>query len=350
MPQIEETETVTEQARPTRFTFGESTMKAVIDLYRSDSLRESPRWKSAFPELDRSISTFTSGVGFFGSVENAGKTNWLQTYYLGILDNTPGSIVVDCILDDSRDQRIRTIAANLARLSVQDISIPGMIPEGDPRHGQRKRAFEQIILNYDKRLALIDNTCLSGKGGQLAHLLQFLGDMRHDNPEAPIWVNVDAFDDLQVPGIDGENDFIAHASGALKTASVQHDLAIMCSKHMNKGEGRNAKTDALRGAGRLKYDASVILMGYNDVAENGQNAEIYFNRDDEAYGEKAPVFEVSVRKNKAGGFRGTLCYRQFPEMYACEELSSLDQVDYRQQIQQQVTQARSQRERRGGSN
>lgn len=340
------TESTTESApRAARFTFGESTMQSVIDLFRADSLRERPRWTSAFPLLDESISTFTSGIGFFGSMENAGKTNFLQTYYLGILDHTPGAIVIDCVLDDSRDQRVRTLAANIARMSVQDISIPGMMPAGDPRHAQRKWAYEQLITRYDKRLALIDNTCLSGKGGQLKHLVEYFADMRSDNPEAPIWVNVDAFDDLQVPEITGENDFIAHASGVLKTASVQHDLAIMCSKHMNKGEVRGAKTDALRGAGRLKYDATVILMGHNDVAENGPNADIYFNREDRAYGEKSPIFEVSVKKNKAGGFRGTLCYRQFPEMYSCEEVSQQDQEHYRREIYELINEARKKKEK-----
>lgn len=339
------TERTSSTRRPS-FTFGEGTMQSVIDLFRSDSLRDRPRWTSGFPLLDESISTFTSGLGFFGSMENAGKTNFMQTYYLGILDNTPGAIVIDAVLDDSRDQRIRTIAANIARLSVQDISIPGLMPPEDPRHARRKWAYEQIIARYNKRLALIDNTCLSGKGGQLAHLLQYLGDVRNDNPEVPIWVNIDAFDDLQLPEANTENDFIAHASGALKTASVQHDLAILCSKHMNKGEGRGAKTDALRGAGRLKYDATVILMGHNDVGENGQSADIFFERDDKPYGDKSPIFEVSVKKNKAGGFRGTLCYRQFPELYACEELNAQDQETYRRDIQQLITQSRAQKERR----
>jgi len=115
------------------------------------------------------------------------------------------------------------------------------------------------------------------------------------NLDLPLWVNIDAFDDIQSGEQLESNESVSMISQTLKRAAERFDCVICATKHLTKGSGRESGTDALRGYGSLKYDAKCILMCYNDVGENGEAAEICHYR--EAPSQRVvltPVFSIPI--------------------------------------------------------
>jgi hypothetical protein len=281
--------------------FGDDTMSAFLSLYEEDSRTTTPRFRSKYPLRDLAFPTLNSGLVLIGGPENCGKSNDANGYYCGILDNTEDSRVIDFTLDDSRADRIRQLVAQRGQISMTDVQIAGALDPTKLPYQWREYAYKDIMYRYQNRLALIDGSGLKGKGGVIKHLVEYIGDVRSMYPTSPLWVNVDAFDDIQSGEQLESNESVSMISQALKRAAERFDCVICATKHLTKGSGRESGTDALRGYGSLKYDAKCILMCYNDVGENSDNAEICHYRD--APSKRVtltPVFTVPIFVKQAG--------------------------------------------------
>lgn len=313
--------------------FGDGTMRRVLALYEEDQRRLSRRWTTGMPLFDNATTTMRSALVCLAAEENMGKTNLALNLYQGILDYTPGSVVLDFVLDDSFGERVHCLAASKGKISIQDVVLPSLLDKGDERRARRTAAYKEIVLRYKQRLAIFDTDSLRDAQGvaqasRLDRIVSEIASYRERFPEAPLWVNIDALDDIEVSGVDPE-DKIAHISEVLKRATKRYDCVIFATKHKVKGQGgRSAGTDSLGGRARLKYNCQLILVAYSEVGDLGQASEIYFERDDKPDGHKSPVFEVRFKKNKVGDFKGLVCYHMYPEWYWMEECSSELQEDY----------------------
>ena len=85
---------------------------------------------------------------------------------------------------------------------------------------------------------------------------------------------------------------------------------------MSKRHGRlEPDTQDLRGAVNLEYDADAIFLLYNDLHHRGDEARMAFD----VGGEKMPIVQLEVGKNKLSEFKGRDYFRLYPHIGSVEE-------------------------------
>lgn len=310
--------------------FGEETCAALADTYRSDLKRADAYWHTGSPLFDEAIRSLRSGLCILGGVENCGKSNFANCLAMGILDHTPDSLVVDLILDDTREVRIHQYAAAKGRLPMDLITIPNLMGRDDARRDVRKKAYQSLIDEYRGRLEIVDSSSWGDRGAYLEYICLYLRKLRARYPDRKIWVTLDAFDDPKLPrGVKSE-ERVQFTSQTLKELCTQLGIVIFAIKHLNKyNRGRWTSGDSFKGHSGLLYDAKLALIAYSEMGEMGKSASIYFHPDPKDYATKNPVLEVFFQKNKVGKFKGgRLYYAQWPEQYYCHEFDTKNQEFY----------------------
>lgn len=81
---------------------------------------------------------------------------------------------------------------------------------------------------------------------------------------------------------------------------------------------------------KIKYEAKAILLVYNEVHYKGENANIYFMRNNNPF--KQPIFEVHFAKNKFNTFKGRVFFEFFPEMALMKECDDATQKNFTNQL------------------
>ena len=310
-------------------------------VYAEDLKKKSPTWCTGWPMFDSAIINLEQGLIILSAIENIGKSNFGINLYQRILDHTPNSRVVDLVVDDSSTERVRNLVASKSVLSMGQVALPSMLDADDPETEsilkRRKDAYDSFINDYSDRLDIIDSSYADSEGGKLSFIDSYVRDLRKKYPEDRIWVNLDAFDDPELPaGVIGNNEPVKYTSKVLKRLCSEANVVVFASKHTTKyNRGRNADADTASGSGKLKYDCKAILNAYSDAKEKGYQAEIYHTDPDDPTIHR-PIFEVSFKKNKVSSFCGRLFYYQWPEAYFCTECDKETSDSYEAMIRASV--------------
>lgn len=98
-------------------------------------------------------------------------------------------------------------------------------------------------------------------------------------------------------------------------------VPVFCTGELKKLNGiRRPILDDLKDTIELQYDASAIMLCYNEVQVKGERAEVYhqiLGKDG-----KQPVLEVHVAKNKLGEYHGRFFYNLYPGYSYIDQVSA----------------------------
>jgi hypothetical protein len=172
--------------------FGKKTEKLFRDVYSKDLLQTEPKWRSGWKFFDEAVPLMDSGVCILTAPENCGKSNWTLNLTKGILKNTPKSIAVDFVIDDSDETRVRQIVSSTAALSMKDVTLPNL-SEDTTNLERRKSAYQKLLTDFTGRYEIIEASDKVGKykANSLEGVSHYLRDLRETFTDNPIWVRAD---------------------------------------------------------------------------------------------------------------------------------------------------------------
>jgi replicative DNA helicase len=128
-------------------------------------------------------------------------------------------------------------------------------------------------------------------------------------------VFIDNFHDIGVRDVHFSSDTAKfdYLPQELSRICTTYDIPIVCTAEFRKLNGnRRPSIDDIKEATKIGYEAQVILLCYNEVGIRGESASLWWN-DPTRAGEKMPILEAKVGKNKQGSFKGRLYFEFWPE-------------------------------------
>jgi replicative DNA helicase len=127
---------------------------------------------------------------------------------------------------------------------------------------------------------------------------------------------------LQTSDTNEKWQYIAERISGLCTV---YDIPVICTSEMRKLNGaRRPVADDIRESVKLSYEAKAILTCYNEVGIRGDAATISWDCD----GEKKPILEVMVAKNKYGTYKKRMFFNFDPGMSRLDPVSDVDAATY----------------------
>ena len=322
-----------------------------------------------FPIFDEKMEGLESGLFLLAGQSNHGKSNLLFELILRYVQNPANKLYgVYFSLDDTADKIIpRLLASNsiMANDTIgvpislyskptiyldklreaqedseeerlyysylyEDITVEGSVnrdnigknPDNFPK-SIRNKAYEWLESTSDY-FTIIDGTEIR-TGDQLIeyckNIKRYIQEL-HGDPEYNLLVGIDSFSDIIWDGKNFKSDkeLNDYTSKRMKALAVEElKCPVFGSIHLRKSDPKKRPTVMdIKESGRWAYEATIVFLIHNDVAQSGEGALIYANRDDSDY--KMPIIEIRWAKNKQSSFKGyTYCYFQteFSKVWEC---------------------------------
>jgi replicative DNA helicase len=108
-----------------------------------------------------------------------------------------------------------------------------------------------------------------------------------------------------------DNARLSYVAQELARLYKTHQIPIVGTGHLKKiNDTRRPISDDLKDTVNLQFQASAIMLCYNEVKVKAERAEVYHIV--AGLGGKQPVLEVYIDKNKLGEFHGRLFYNMYP--------------------------------------
>ena len=288
---------------------------------------------TGFPLID---NAFDGGVhpGFImiGGESNIGKTAFLSQMAWQISTLNSNAYVMDFSLDDSMSDKLSRVAACAGKVIINAIKTPLNYTQYPLMLVRRKNALINIrnnVKNYRAYDATF-STFIEDIEQEIERMLIYF---KSNNIDKQLVVCIDNFHDLNTqskPNMSDKEkyDFMAQWCADV---SIKYDIIMMCTGEFKKlNSTRRPVPDDLRESVKIKYEAKAILLVYNEVHYKGENANIYFTRNNNPF--KQPIFEVQFAKNKFSTYKGRVFFEFFPEMAFMKECDATKQKDFTNQL------------------
>lgn len=299
-------------------------------LYKSGLEQAEPHWNFGFPLLSAAFPTLKSGLWFLVANENVGKSMFMINVGLNVLENDPDAYWLDFSLDDNAEKRLANVIARYGDITINLVRQAGNASEES--QAVRKSGFQNFIKNYSSRYHLVGVSSLQEDPIQSVEAITAVITEARDSlgPDKKLFVTIDGFHDILLEEYaEDTNAKLGKISSSLKTNANLTDSLHLISIHTPKNNrGRGLTGDALKGEGRIRYDAELITHLYSDVEANRGKADVYWLKEDEP-GVLMPVHELDIIKNKAGDQKGVFFYRYWPAKCLDQEFEEEEQTLYR---------------------
>lgn len=246
--------------------------------------------------------------------------------------NNPNAYVMDFSLDDSMADKLSRVAACSGKVIINAVKTPLNYTQYPLMLVRRKNALINIrnnVSNYRAYDATF-STFIEDIEKEIERMLIYF---KSNNIDKQLVVCIDNFHDLNTiskPNMSDKEkyDFMAQWCADV---SIKYDIIMLCTGELKKINGnRRAMLDDLRESVKIKYEAKAILLVYNEVHYKGENANIYFMRNNNPF--KQPIFEVHFAKNKFNTFKGRVFFEFFPEMALMKECDPTTQKNFTNQL------------------
>jgi hypothetical protein len=272
----------------------------------------------------------------FTVLHNSGKSCFLvKSLYEVAIENPTDTVAVYLSLDDTIEEAMTRM------LSLHSDVEFGLVrqPRNAPVEAQKK--VEAAV----KTLKRLDNLILRDAtyGRSLNYLSTLFEKLRQKYPEKRIVVFIDSLAKI-VPDLHTETEsgpkanWKAYLASELKYLSTKHGLCIVTPTDLRKINGfRRPVRDDLKDAAELAYEANVILLGYNDLKKNREDAAITWVGPE---GDPEPILEFNIDKNKITGITGNIRYRMLGATSNFQEVSFTEDQQYDIVMRNQIAQSR----------
>ena len=303
-----------------------------IDKFEKESWTTNNQgFKTGFKCLDKA---FDGGIknGFYiiAGDSNIGKSAIMSQLAYQIALNNDNAFVMDFSLDDPKEDKIPRILGSTFGIILNAFSQPLRYKQYPEMILRRKKALLNLRSNAD-RYKLYDSSDMNCIEDIEEEIKRISIELKANNINKKIIVFIDNFHDLNLKGQDPiEKIKYSKLAEKVSDMAIKWKIPIICTAEFRKltdPKRRRPEIDDIREAVKIKYEAKAILLLYNEVHYNGENAEMYFNRSNMQ--EKQPVIECRFAKNKISGYKGTLFFEFFPEMAKVMEASQSSETIYK---------------------
>lgn len=285
----------------------------------------------------------------FTVTHNSGKSCFLiKGLYEGAISH-PDDIWVYLSLDDTMNEAMTRILSLHAKIDFKMVRSPKWYFNNDP-------ALLQDYNDAVSSLAQIKNLILRDAtyGRSLNYIRTFLKHLRTKYPTKRITIFVDSL--AKITAESGEEDdasmmegmgknWKAFLASELKYLTTKYNICLVTPTDLRKINGdRRPVRDDLKDAAELAYEASIVLLCYNELMKNPKGALLRWN-DPNYSPQDEPIFEVHGDKNKVTGKHGVIRYKMLGQTSDFFELTATEDSEWTQRITEH--QAQEAQRRRG---
>lgn len=291
--------------------------------------------------LNKGLEGLNTGVHLFAGQSNVGKSGIMMQ--LGqqvakcnrVLDerHPKKAFVLYFSLDDSANELLPRFISIDQHIPINAVRFPKKY-QHDQHIMERRAIGLKNLRELTTNFALMD----ANEGTSIEFIEEtskrYAFELAKIDEDYQIVLFIDNFHDITVQDqrMNADNsakyDFLA---GELSRIAVALDCPIVCTAEFRKLNGnRRPQLDDIRETVKIIYEAKAIILCYNEVGLRGQQAQIYWNRDD--VDDKQPVFECRIGKNKYSSFKGRLFFEFMPELSYFREVPEVGAQRYNAMI------------------
>ena len=276
------------------------------------------------PRMEKALSGWSPGLILIGAEAHSGKSCFLvKSLYEVAIENPDDTVALYLSLDDTIEEAMTRILSLHADVEFSLVR--------QPRHAPAD--VQKKIQKAVNTLKNIDNLILRDAtyGRSLNYLSTLFEKLRKRYPEKRLVVFIDSLAKI-IPDVHTETEsgpksnWKAYLASELKYLSTKYSLCIVTPTDLRKINGfRRPTRDDLKDAAELAYEANVILLGYNDLKKNRDNAVITWVG---PTGDPEPILEFNIDKNKITGITGNIRYRMLGATSNFQEVSWTEDQQY----------------------
>lgn len=283
-------------------------------------------FSTGFEAFDRATEGLQSGLILLGGQPNTGKTAMLAQLAWQVANiEENNAYVIYMSLDDNMTDVLPRIVACDQQMPINAVRMPKRYTEPEytlkRARGLRKlknsvKHFKMLDQNHGNSLEYIETVIRRHKTE-----LELAGDGRR------LCLFVDNFYDVVSENVPMDDERYEYVAIELDRMAQMYDLPIVCTAEFRKlNSGRRPTLDDLRQGVKIAYKAKLAILAYNEVGLKGDNANIYYNVEDDP--RKQPVLELHFAKNKFTSFKGRLFYEFIPHQSRLVEASEQQSMRY----------------------
>ena len=265
----------------------------------------------SFKLLDMRLDGIQDGMILVGGKPNIGKSLYLNSLALKILQENENVYVLYFTIDDSMYTTISRLVANLSELPINVVSNPNYkinkanLPETVKRDYilRRENALEFLrnksssfnikdgteATTIEKIRSIIESIIPLTQGKKLVVFIDNLHNLRSERSSL------------------SDRHLYSYISNQINNLATTYQCPIICSVHVTKDAIKNKQFDgsSIKETVELFYDAKLILF-----VDSDENVES--DRDD-------VELKIYVSKNKQSGFKGILNFIAYKSISKCKE-------------------------------
>ena len=253
---------------------------------------------------------------------NLGKTALETEIIWKIIDNNKNVFVQDFSLDDAMPDKLARMCASWNKVIINAVKTPNNYQHMPLMLLRRKDALNKLRANVDKYRAYDSN--FSSFIEDIEQEIQAMKiELEKKDPNIQLVVGIDSFHDLNIKSLPSLTETQKYNMIAQWCAdiAIKYDIVLISTAELKKFEGSGSRRPGLgdlRESIKIRYEAKAIMLVYNAVHYKGDNADIFFMKQN--CSQKQPVFEVHIAKNKIHSYKGRFFYYFYPEMAYMEEV------------------------------
>lgn len=292
-------------------------------------------------QFNKAFEGLNTGVHLIAGQSNVGKSGICMqlAWQIAQANQVPTerqpkkAFVLYFSLDDSNNELLPRLVAIDQKIPINAVRFPKKYQDNQHFMSRREIGFK----NLEDSVMHI-NMMDVNEGSDIEHIEEttekYALELAQVDPNYQIVIFIDNFHDVTVRDVNfgadgnGKYDYIADQ---LSRIATKFDCPIICTAEFRKLNGnRRPKLDDIRESVKIVYEAKAIILCYNEVGLRGQQAQIFWNKEETP--DKQPVFEAHIGKNKFGSFKGRIYFEFMPEMSYFREVPDAGAVRYSQMI------------------
>jgi len=250
-----------------------------------------------FKQIEKALDGLQDGFYLIGADSNSGKTALSYNLCLDVVETNPSVTCLYFSLDDSAEDILTRMRANIAGVEINDVKLPWRIDDKDKlRLAEAYKKLDEL----DGRLFVLDQETVV----TFSNLIHYIEQAKAQNPNKRLAIFIDA-----ILNLDTEEDSSKQIrelnitrANKLKELVGKYSLPLICTVELrkrNKPEEMPTIFDIME-SGKYGYNANLVWMLHATPEE--------MEKDE-------PQLTFLWRKNKLSAFKGKAAL-SFKKKYA----------------------------------
>lgn len=304
---------------------------------KEDSADDTIIIKTGYEELD-DYCELPTNEAFVLTVgpPNTGKSSFLISNALNILEYNKNAMVIMLTIDDARAVYVNRMISILSKIRMNWIKFPDYFLDKD-RALLRSQAYDKIAEYVrDERLIIKD----VNHGNSVEYYGRLIEEYRKKYSDR----NIVAFcDNLHKLTLDTKSpntkNVTQEVSALMKSYTTKYDCINWSTVEMTKANMYVKPTDpsAIADTASLQYDSNLIFYLWNDINVNREKSKLKFtsqvtdiDKNTKRYiyrSTEKPIIECLILKNKLSDRKGSVFFKFHPEIATFESISKQEVID-----------------------